>query len=185
MNYLLNIETNHWKSVKALSFAVLLLMGVHTSVATAANLKIGYVNSAKVIEQAPQAKAALTRLDKEFSPRDNKLIKSREKMKNLESELEKNSLVLKDSERRNKERQLLILKRDVRRATQEFREDYNLRRNEELAALQKLVFKTITSIAKKQQFDLILHEGAIYASSKIDITDRVLQNLRSKFKRGR
>lgn len=167
---------------------LLVALGLSCSIAPtvmAANLKIGYVNSAKVIEQAPQAKEALTRLDKEFSPRDKKLIDSREKIKALETELEKNSLVLKDSERRKKERELLILKRDVRRATQEFREDYNLRRNEELAALQKLVFKTITNIAKKQKFDLILHEGAIYASGKIDITDSVLENLRSNFKRGR
>lgn len=151
----------------------------------AANLKIGYVNSARVIEQAPQAKAALARLDKEFSPRDKKLVETREKIKNIEAELEKNSLILKETERRNKERELLILKRDVRRATQEFREDYNLRRNEELAALQKLVYKTIVSIAKKQRFDLILHEGTVYASSKIDITDRVLETLRSKFSKGK
>ena len=161
------------------------VFGLSVTSVMAANLKIGYVNSAKVIEQAPQAKAALARLDKEFSPRDKKLVESREKIKSIEADLEKNSLLLKEAERRNKERELLILKRDVRRATQEFREDYNLRRNEELAALQKLVFKTITNIAKKQQFDLILHEGAIYASSKIDITDRVLENLRSRFKRGR
>jgi outer membrane protein len=185
MILLLNTGTIRWKIVRALSFLALALMAMNVTAVMAVNLKIGYVNSAKVIEQAPQAKAALTRLDKEFSPRDKKLVGSREKIKNLETELEKNSLVLKDSERRSKERQLLILKRDVRRATQEFREDYNLRRNEELAALQKLVFKTITNIAKKQKFDLILHEGAIYASDKIDITDRVLENLRSKFKRGR
>ncbi len=154
-------------------------------IAMGANLKIGYVNSAKVIEQAPQAKAALARLDKEFSPRDKKLVSTREKIKSLETELEKNSLVLNDSEKRSKERELLILKRDVRRAAQEFREDYNLRRNEELAALQKLVYKTIINIAKKQRFDLILHEGAIYASDKIDITDRVLVNLRGKFKKGK
>lgn len=180
-----NTGTIRWKIVRALSFLALTLVAMNVSAVNAVNLKIGYVNSAKVIEQAPQAKAALTRLDKEFSPRDKKLVESREKIKNLETELEKNSLVLKDSERRSKERQLLILKRDVRRATQEFREDYNLRRNEELAALQKLVFKTITNIAKKQKFDLILHEGAIYASGKIDITDRVLENLRSKSYKGR
>lgn len=164
---------------------VMAVFGMSVTSVMAANLKIGYVNSAKVIEQAPQAKAALTRLDKEFSPRDKKLVESREKIKSIEAELEKNSLILKEVERRNKERELLILKRDVRRATQEFREDYNLRRNEELAALQKLVYKTIISIAKKQRFDLILHEGTVYASSKIDITNRVLENLRSKFKKGK
>ena len=149
----------------------------------AAGLKIGYVNTVKVNEQAPQAKTALERLEKEFAPRDKKLVEKRERIKTIESELEKNSLVLNDAERRNKERELLGLKRDVRRATQEFREDYNLRRNEELAALQKLVYKTVVDLAKKQKFDLILHEGTVYASEQIDITDRVLESLRGKFNR--
>jgi len=173
------------KAVKFVLLVAFTLFVAYTASVQAANLKIGYVNSARVIEQAPQAKAALTRLDKEFSPRDKKLVESREKIKTLETELEKNSLILKEEERRDKERELLILKRDVRRAAQEFREDYNLRRNEELAALQKLVYKTIISIAKKQRFDLILHEGTVYASSKIDITNRVLENLRSKFNKGK
>jgi outer membrane protein len=151
--------------------------------AGAASLKIGYVNTVKVIEQAPQAKTALQRLEKEFAPRDKKLVEKRERIKNIETELEKNSLVLNDAERRNKERELLGLKRDVRRATQEFREDYNLRRNEELAALQKLVYKTIVDLAKKKKFDLILHEGTVYASEQIDITDQVLESLRSKYKK--
>lgn len=152
-------------------------------VSNAANLKIGYVNTVKVIEQAPQAKSALKRLEAEFAPRDKKLVEQRERIKTIETELEKNSLVLNDNDRQGKERELLGLKRDVRRATQEFREDYNLRRNEELAALQKLVYRTIVDLAKQQKFDLILHEGTVYASDQIDITDRVLENLRKNSNR--
>ena len=163
-----------------LAIVAVLLTPLATS---AASLKIGYVNTVKVIEQAPQAKSALKRLEAEFAPRDKKLVEQRERIKTIESELEKNSLVLNDRDRENKERELLGLKRDVRRATQEFREDYNLRRNEELAALQKLVYKTIVDLAKQQKFDLILHEGTVYASDQIDITDRVLDNLRKKSNR--
>jgi len=162
---------------------VLVAMLMMPGLLFAASLKVGYVNTVKVIEQAPQAKTALERLEKEFAPRDKKLVEKRERIKTIETELEKNSLVLNDAERRNKERELLGLKRDVRRATQEFREDYNLRRNEELAALQKLVYKTIVDLAKKKQFDLILHEGTVYASEQIDITDQVLESLRSKYKK--
>jgi outer membrane protein len=70
-----------------------------------------------------------------------------------------------------------VLKRDLKRATQEFREDYNMRRNEELATLQRLVKKVIIDIAKQENYDLIVHEGTIYASSTIDITDKVLKKL--------
>jgi len=143
-----------------------------------AALKIGYVNVVKVIEKAPQGELALKRLDAEFAPRDKKLLAMRQKIKSLETDLDKDSLVLKSQDREKKERNLLVLKRDLRRATQEFREDYNLRRNEELAALQKLVYKTIIELAKKDKYDLIVHEGAVYSSNKIDITDRVLQILK-------
>jgi len=143
-----------------------------------AALKIGYVNIVSVIEKAPQGELALKRLDAEFAPRDKKLLEMREQIKSIETDLEKDSLVLSSSDRGKKERELLVLKRDVRRATQEFREDYNLRRNEELAALQKLVYKTIISLAKKEKYDLIIHEGAVYSSTSIDITGKVLDILK-------
>ena len=146
--------------------------------AVQAALKIGYVNIVSVIEKAPQGELALKRLDTEFAPRDKKLLEMREQIKSIETDLEKDSLVLSSSDRGRKERELLVLKRDVRRATQEFREDYNLRRNEELAALQKLVYKTVISLAKKEKYDLIIHEGAVYSSNTIDITGRVLEILK-------
>lgn len=146
----------------------------------AAELKVGYVNAVKVIEEAPQGAAALKKLEAEFGPRDKKLVEMQAKVKKLEDELDKNGLVMKDPDRRAKEFQLVSLKRDLRRATQEFQEDYNLRRNEELAALQKIVYKVIVDIAKEENYDLILHEGTIYASKRVDLTDKVLKRLGKK-----
>ncbi len=146
----------------------------------AVELKVGYVNAVKVIEEAPQGEAALKKLEAEFGPRDKKLVAMQAKIKGLEDELEKNALLLKDADRRAKEHEVVVLKRDLRRATQEFREDYNLRRNEELSALQKVVYKAIVEIAKQENYDLILHEGTIYASKKVDLTDKILKKLGKK-----
>lgn len=146
----------------------------------AADLKIGYVNAVKVIEEAPQHEAALKKLKAEFDPRDKKLIEMQNKVKQLEQELEKNALVLKEGDRRGKEHELVALKRDLRRATQEFREDYNLRRNEELATLQKVIQKAIVEIAKQDNYDLVLHEGVLYASPRTDITEKILRKLGKK-----
>lgn len=145
--------------------------------AGAAELRIGYVNAAKVIDQAPQGEVALKKLEGEFGARDKELVVAQNRIKQIEDELEKSSVVMKESDRRARERELVTLKRDLKRATQEFREDYNQRRNEELAALQKIVYKAIVEIAKQEKYDLILHEGAVYASDKIDISDKVLQKL--------
>lgn len=156
-----------------------LSVGVMPTPVLAAELKIGYVNAVKVIEEAPQGEAALKKLESEFAPRDKQIVEMQNKLKQLEQELEKNALVLKDAEHRSKEFEIVSLKRDLRRATQEFREDYNLRRNEELAALQKIVQKTIADIAKQENYDLIL-ESAVYASNKADITDKILKRLGKK-----
>ena len=160
-----------------LTSAILLLQFFGCVYAEAAELKIGYVNAAKVIDQAPQGEVALKKLEAEFGARDKELVAMQNKIKQIESDLEKNALVIKESDRRAKERDLLLLKRDLKRATQEFREDYNQRRNEELAILQKIVYKAILAIAKQEKYDLIVHEGTVYASDKIDITDKVLKTL--------
>lgn len=149
------------------------------SPAIAAELKIGYVNAVKVIEEAPQGKAALKKLEAEFAPRDKKIVEMQNNLKQMEQDLEKNALLLKDSDHRSKEFEIISLRRDISRATQEFREDYNLRRNEELATLQKIVQKTITDIAKQENYDLIL-ESAVYAGPKADITDKILRKLGKK-----
>lgn len=165
--------------LKIIGIILFLLLGGF-SASYAADIKIAYVNTVKVIEEAPQSKSALKKLEAEFRPRDKKLIELRTKIKSAEDRLEKDALVMKDSERRQTERDLLTSKRNLRRATQEFREDYNLRRNEELASLQKLVSKVIIGIAKKEKYDLVVHEGTMYASSRIDITDIVLRRLGTK-----
>ena len=161
------------------SFVFVLGFVAMAEMANAADLKIGYVNAVKVIEEAPQGEAALKKLEAEFAPRDKQIVEMQNRLKQLEQDLEKNALVLKENEHRSKEFEVVTLKRDLRRATQEFREDYNLRRNEELAALQKIVQKTIAEIAKQENYDLIL-ESAVYAGPKVDVTDKILKKLGKK-----
>jgi outer membrane protein len=166
-----------------LKLALMALMALSAYVTTgwaqAAEFKIGYVNAVKVIEEAPQGESALKKLEAEFAPRDKQIIAMQNKLKQLEQDLEKNALVLKEADHRSKEFEIVTLKRDLRRATQEFREDYNLRRNEELAALQKIVQKTIAEIAKQENYDIIL-ESAVYAGPKVDITEKILKKLGKK-----
>ena len=162
---------------RLIRFALLAVALPAAGPAGAVELKIGYVNAAKVIDQAPQGEVALKKLEAEFGARDKELVATQNKIKQMEGDLEKNALVIKETERRAKERDLLLLKRELKRATQEFREDYNQRRNEELAVLQKIVYKAIVEIAKQERYDLILHEGTVYASDRIDITDKVLKTL--------
>jgi outer membrane protein len=147
---------------------------------SSAETKIGFVNLVKLIEEAPQGASATKKIEAEFSPRDNAIRKKQKKIQKLESELEKNALVMKASELSSKEAEITKLKRSIKREADEFREDYNLRRNEELKVLQKVVREAINEVGKENKFDLIMAEGVLFASKKANITELVLKKLRSK-----
>lgn len=145
-----------------------------------AEMKIGFVNLVKLIEEAPQGEAATKKIEAEFSPRDNAIRKKQEKVQKLEADIEKNALVMKASDLSKKQSEVTKIKRELKREAEEFREDYNLRRNEELKVLQKVVRDAINEVGKKNNFDLILAEGVLYTSDKANITELVLKSLRSK-----
>jgi len=152
------------------------MLSVQSSYAGGHQLKIGFVNPVKLLELSPQGEKALLLLEEEFRPRDQELIDIREKVVVLEDDLDKNSLVLQASQIKKKQRAIDSLKRKLKRDQQEAREDYNIRRNEELAKLQRLVREMIVTIANEEGFDLIV-EQAVYVSNRIDLTERVLQRL--------
>ncbi len=156
---------------------LLVLVAQYPVMAWSAEFKIGYVNTVKVIEEAPQGIEALKKLEAEFGPRDKELVQLQGRIRVLNDELQKSPSTLKERERSSRERELLTLKRELKRATQEFREDYNQRRNEELAALQQIVRKAIVDLARQEKYDLIMHEGVLYAGDAVDITEKILKRL--------
>ena len=158
-----------------LLLALTLLPGV-----SYAEMKIGFVNLVKLIEDAPQGEAATKKIEAEFSPRDNAIRKKQNKITSLESDIEKNGLVMKASDRSKKQAEITKLTRSLKREAEEFREDYNVRRNEELKVLQKVVRDAIQEVGKENKFDLIVAEGVLYTSKKANITELVLKKLRSK-----
>jgi outer membrane protein len=144
--------------------------------ASATELKIGFVNTERVFREAAPALKAQKKLEKEFAGREQELQKMAKQAKDLQAYLEREGVTISDTERRNKERDLATLNREFQRAQREFREDLNLRRNEELALVHDRARKAIMDIAEKEKFDLVVEE-AVYFSPRIDITDRVLKAL--------
>jgi outer membrane protein len=145
-----------------------------------AETKIGFVDTVKLMEGAPQAKSAQTKIEAEFAPREKELVAIQRKIKTKEDKLSRDGAVMSESERSKLEREILSVRRDLKRTQEEFRDDLNIRRNEVLAKLQKDMFEAVVSLAKEQKFDLILTQGVVYASDKVDITASVLKKLTGK-----
>ena len=161
---------------KFLAFASLFLI----SLTVYADLKVGFVQVDKILQEAPQTIESNKKLEKEFSSRTDKLKADVKSLKERESSFSKDALTMKESERDTKEKSLSQLRVDVQRKERELREDINIRRNEELGGLQEQIHKAVTSVAKAEGFDLVLYNGVAYASEKIDITDKILKSLGKK-----
>lgn len=144
------------------------------------DFKIGFVNTERLFREAAPAKRAQQKLEKEFAGRDAEIQKLSKDVRDLQAQLEKDGVTMAEAERRNKERDLANMTRDLQRLQREFREDLNLRRNEELAAVQERANKVIQQIAEAEKFDLILQDPVVFASPRIDITDKVIKALADK-----
>ena len=148
--------------------------------AQGADFKIGFVNGERLFREAAPAKRAQQKIEKEFAARDAEIQKLAKQVRDLQTLLEKDGVTMAEGDRRAKERDLANMSRDLQRMQREFREDLNLRKNEELTAVQERANKVIQQIAIDEKFDLIIQEPVIYASPRIDITERVVKALADK-----
>ncbi len=146
------------------------------SVALAQELKIGYVNSERVLREAAPAKAAQARLEGEFGKREKDLSEQGQRLKAAAEKLEKEAPTLSESERARRQRELVEQDRDIQRRRREFQEDLTQRKNEELQAVVERANRVIKQIFEQEKYDVILQE-AIFAGPRVDITEKVIKGL--------
>ena len=160
------------------SFQLMAAMMVMLAAATAgaADIKIGYVDVERIRRESAPAERASKQLEKEFAPRAQELQRREAQVKSLQGQLEKDVMTMSEGERRSKEQELSRMSVDLQRLQREYREDLNMRRNQELATLFERADRVIKQIADAENFDLIVQE-AVFRSPRIDITERVLKVL--------
>jgi outer membrane protein len=140
--------------------------------------KLGFVNTERILRDAAPAQRAQKKIESEFKKRDQELAQIASELKKMQDELDRNSMTMSETQRRNKEREFGDLNRDFQRKQREFREDLNQRRNEELAQVVAEANRVIKQIAEQEKFDIIFQD-AVFASPRIDITDKVIKALDS------
>ena len=139
-------------------------------------LKVGYVNTPRIFRDAPAARAVAKRLENEFSARDQGLQKMAKRLQSMQEALERDAVTMPASDLRIREKEFGDLSRDFQRRQREFREDLNVRQNEENAAIIDRANRAIADIARRENIDLILQE-VVWVNPKLDITDKVIQAL--------
>lgn len=157
-------------------FATVLTLATAGVAAQDAGLRIGFVNTERILRDAEPAKASQQKLEREFSGREKEMQDITSKLKSMGERIDRDGAVLGDSDRMRLQREYADLEKDYQRKQREFREDLNQRRNEELAQVVERANQAIKDIAEKEKYDFILQE-AVFASPRVDITDKVLRAL--------
>lgn len=156
--------------------ALLAVFGLPLASVQAQESKVGFISTERIFREAAPAKAAQAKIEQEFSRRDKELQEMASRLKSISDKLDKDAAVLSESDRIKRQRELADLDKDFQRKQREFREDLNQRRNEELAIVLERTNKVIKQIAETEKYDIVFQE-AVYASPRIDITDKVLKAL--------
>ncbi len=162
--------------VAALSLSLMATLQVQ-----AAELKLGYVDAMRLLEDAPQARDATAQLQREFASREDEIAQAQEQVTRMEDRLNRDGAVMSEAERRNMGLDVLSKKRELRRMQEEFREDVNIRRSDALGNLQELIKETIQEVGDAGGYHLIFFEGIAYADASLDITDDVLAGLTRRY----
>ena len=149
--------------------------------AAAQELKLGYVNSERVLRDSAPAKAAQAKLETEFGRRERELNDLRNRLKTAADKFEKDAPTLPEAEKARRQRELVDQERDLQRKQREFQEDLNQRKNEELAAVVERANRVIRQIFETEKYDAILQE-VVFAGPRVDITDKVIRALNAPAK---
>jgi outer membrane protein len=143
-----------------------------------AETRIGVVNTIKLMSEAPLAKSAQKEIEKDFGPREKKLVAFKKKIRSLEEKLTRDGAIMSEDEGKKLERQIISKRREFKRLNDEFQEDLNIRKNEILSKLQTQINDALRALAKEKKFDIILGHDVLFASPNVDITDQVLEKLK-------
>lgn len=172
------------RSSRRLSWLGLALAAVMAwGTADADSFKVGFVDAARVLEEAPQLDQVRQKLEDEFGERDQELVARQQEIRELEQRLARDGAIMNQQQRRSLEREVTALKREFSRSQEAFSEDLNIRRNELFSELQGEVRQTVEALAQDQGFDLVVSDGVVFASERIDITEKVLEELRNQNRR--
>lgn len=152
----------------------LLMMGANAGAQS--DLKIGYVNFPAVVDQAPQTQALMNRLRDEFAPRQRDLVAMQTELQTKQETYQKDASVMGEAERTALEREIRDGQRDLQRADNELREDFNVRQNEELSELQRTLVAQVQAFVRAAGYDLVVTD-VVYVDSRLDITQEVIAAL--------
>ena len=166
--------------IRRIPFLAVALCGLLAAGQASAEIKIGVVNFEKLLEEAPQTKAAMQALDNEFGSRRRELMTLQNDLKAKDDKMQKEGAVMSESDRANAEKTLRDQQREFQRKAGEFQDDASTRNNEEIGKVQRYLVQEIQDLRECAGVRSRTGQGVFFAKPALDITANVLAVLNTK-----
>jgi len=138
--------------------------------------RIAWISPERIYNESKLAKLAGEKLQEEFKNREKAMNDMGARLKSASEKLEKDAPALSEADRVKRQRDVFELDKEYQRRQREFREDLSQRTNEERQAISEKATRIIKQMANVEGFDIVLQD-AVWASPRIDITEKVLAAL--------
>ena len=147
-------------------------------------LKIGFVDIQRVISESQAGKRARERFQSQVKKAEADVIKERQDLERMKSELEKKGPLLRDEERRNLEADLQKRSVNLQRTMTDHQQELQAKNNQIMSEILKELEKIVNEVGKAEKFTLILERSQIlYSDQGIDITNKVIETYNSRIKK--
>lgn len=171
--------------MRALTFLLTtVLMSISVTAMAAEAPKIGYVDVPYLIDNSPQAKAASEDLQEQFAPQKRELDKKKKEVQQIQKKLQKEGMTMGESKRSELQQRAQQLQRDIKRSQEALQEDLNIERNDAFQGVRKAVMQAVQSVAEDEGYDVVVGQNALYASDRVNISERVLERMKADYQGG-
>ncbi|WP_242518482.1 OmpH family outer membrane protein [Thiorhodovibrio winogradskyi] len=145
------------------------------------SLRIAVVDPNRIVEESPQYESARQVLLEELNERESTLIDQQEGIDRLQKRLERDAALMSEDELQRLQNDIRSRTRRLRYEKEEMQEDFALRKNELRTRLVKQVEEVVAQIARQKGIDLILTDGVVYFSERMDVSDEIIERLKKEF----
>jgi outer membrane protein len=167
---------------RALVLAVALAASGAVLAQSPAPARIGYVDMKRLLDNAPQVVAGRQKLEREFAPRDAALKADEKRLADLRERQQREGATMASSDADTLKREIDALDRSIKRNRESMRNDLKSRGDQELDKSWREINDAVVEFARAQGYDLILPSPVVYASSRVDVTDQVLERLKRQYR---
>ncbi|MBE0596427.1 MAG: OmpH family outer membrane protein [Desulfuromonadales bacterium] len=154
--------------------------------AVAADVKIGYVDLQKALNLSEAGKSAKEKIAKTVKEYEGTVEARQKELKRIKDDLDKQSLVLSETARGDKEREYQQKLKEFQRFTKDIQEELQQKDTDFTRQILEELLKVIREIGQKEGYTLLFEQtesSLLYADAKIDITDKVIKTYDSRSKK--